>query len=107
MYLPSFNVPSKIWNAPAIITTVNVIAIPVSGYFATMLVKTAVMITVMGPVGSEINVEEPPNNEAKSPTIIAPQRPASAPAPDATPNTSARGSDIMAVVTPPKRSLLN
>ena len=35
-------------------TTVKVIAIPDSGYFAIMLVNTAVMITVIGPVGSEI-----------------------------------------------------
>ena len=79
---------------------------PVSGYFAIILVNTAVMITVIGPVGSDINVLEPPNNEANKPTIIAPQRPASAPAPDATPNANAKGREIIAVVTPPNTSPL-
>lgn len=69
-----------------------------------MAVKIAVMITVIGPVGSEIRVEEPPNKAAKKPTKMAPHRPASAPAPEATPNANANGSEMMAVVTPPNRS---
>ena len=91
---------------PAIITIVNEIAIPVSGYLAIMLVNTAVIITVIGPVGSEIRLDEPPNKAAKNPTIIAPQSPASAPAPDATPKASANGKEMIAVVTPPNRSPL-
>ncbi len=63
----------------------KVIAIPRSGYLAIIAVNTAVMMTVIGPVGSEIRLEEPPNREANSPTMIAPHSPASAPAPDATP----------------------
>ena len=37
---------------------------------------------------------------------MAPHRPASAPAPDATPKAKASGKEIMAVVTPPKISPL-
>jgi hypothetical protein len=58
----------------------------------------------MGPVGSEIRDVEPPNKAANKPTKIAPQSPASAPAPEATPKASAQGNEIMAVVTPPKIS---
>ena len=71
-----------------------------------MLVSTAVIITVIGPVGSEIREVEPPNKAAKRPTKIAPQSPASAPAPEATPKASAKGKDIIAVVTPPNISPL-
>ena len=81
-------------------------AMPVSGYLATILVITAVMITVIGPVGSEIKLLEPPNNAAYRPTMIAPHKPASAPAPEATPNANAKGSEMMAVVTPPNISPL-
>jgi hypothetical protein len=77
---------------------------PVSGYFAIIVVNTAVMITVIGPVGSEIRLDDPPNKAAKKPTIIAPQSPASAPAPDATPKARAKGKEMIAVVTPPNRS---
>jgi hypothetical protein len=38
--------------------------------------------------------------------MMAPQRPASAPAPDATPNANAKGNEMMAVVTPPNMSPL-
>ena len=65
---------------------------------------TAVITTVIGPVGSEINVGVPPNRAAKRPTNTAPQRPAVAPAPLATPKARAIGKAITAAVTPPKRS---
>ena len=67
---------------------------------------TAVMTTVIGPVGSDISAGDPPNKAANRPTRIAPYKPASAPAPDATPNASAMGSAMIAAVTPPKRSPL-
>ena len=63
-------------------------------------------MTVIGPVGSDIKEVEPPNKAAKKPTIMAPQRPASAPAPEATPKARAKGKEIIAVVTPPKISPL-
>ena len=53
-------------------TTVNAIAIPFSGFTAMRLAITAVMTTVIGPVGSEIRVGVPPNSEANRPTSTAP-----------------------------------
>lgn len=57
---------------PASITTVNAMAMPWSGLAARRLAMTAVMMTVMGSVGSEMRVGEPPNSAAKSPTSTAP-----------------------------------
>ena len=91
-------------NKPAIITTVNAMATPPSGLLAIMLVRTAVMITVIGPVGSEIRLVEPPKIAANKPTKMAPQSPASAPAPDATPKANAKGNETIAVVAPPNKS---
>ena len=65
---------------------------------------TAVITTVIGPVGSEISVGVPPNRAAKRPTSTAPQRPAVAPAPLATPKARAIGRAITAAVRPPNRS---
>ena len=104
MYLPSFNTPNNIWNKPASMTTVNAIAMPFSGLAAIKEVTTAVMTTVIGPVGSEIRVEVPPNNEANKPIIMAPYKPASAPTPEATPKVSAKGRDTIAAVKPPSMS---
>jgi hypothetical protein len=67
-------------------------------------VTTAVITTVIGPVGSDISVGVPPNREANNPIITAPYNPAVGPAPEATPKANARGSEIMAAVTPPKIS---
>ena len=85
-------------------TTVNAIAIPLSGFAAIKEVTTAVITTVIGPVGSEISVAVPPNNEANRPIIMAPYKPASAPAPEATPNVSAKGRETIAAVNPPSMS---
>ena len=85
-------------------TTVKAIAIPFTGSEAISFAITAVKTTVIGPVGSEIRVGEPPNNAANKPTKIAPYKPASAPAPEATPKANAIGSAITAAVTPPKTS---
>jgi len=71
-----------------------------------MLVSTVVIIRVIGPVGSDINVRVPPNRAAQKPTSTAPYSPASAPRPEATPKASAIGSDTIAVVRPPNRSPL-
>ena len=65
---------------------------------------TDVMITVIGPVGSEINRVVPPNSAANRPTITAPYSPACGPSPEATPKVSANGNETTAVVTPPARS---
>ena len=64
------------------------------------------MTTVIGPVGSEISVDVPPNNDANKPIIIAPYRPASAPAPEATPKVKASGNETIAAVKPPNASPL-
>ena len=53
-------------------TTVNAIAKPLSGFFAIKLATMVVITTVIGPVGSEINVGVPPNKAAKKPTQTAP-----------------------------------
>ncbi len=71
---------------------------------AVRLAITAVITTVIGPVGSEIRVGVPPKRAAKKPTKIAPHKPAEAPAPEATPNVSAIGKAITAAVIPPKIS---
>ncbi len=93
-----------IWKTPAMTTTVKAMAIPFSGFDAINSAITAVNTTVMGPVGSDINVGEPPKSEANKPTNIAPYKPASAPAPDATPKANAIGNAMTAAVTPPKIS---
>ncbi len=64
----------------------------------------AVITTVIGPVGSEIRVGVPPNRAAKKPTQTAPYRPATGPAPEATPKARANGNETIAAVTPPKMS---
>ena len=87
-------------------TTVNAIANPCSGLAAVSPAMTAVITTVIGPVGSEIKVGVPPNNAAKKPTKIAPHSPAEAPAPEATPKVRAIGRAITAAVIPPKISPL-
>ena len=46
---------------PAITTTVKAIAIPLTGSEAISFAMTAVKTTVIGPVGSEINVGEIPS----------------------------------------------
>jgi hypothetical protein len=69
-----------------------------------MAVTTAAIITVMGPVGSDIRVGVPPNSAAKNPIIMAPYKPASGPAPEAKPNARAKGKDTIAAVKPPKIS---
>ena len=56
----------------AIMTTVNAMAMPCSGLAAIRLAMTAVMITVIGPVGSEIRVGVLPNRAANRPTSTAP-----------------------------------
>jgi hypothetical protein len=85
---------------------VKAIAMPFSGSAAVRLAITAVITTVIGPVGSEIRLGVPPKRAAKRPTSTAPQSPAAAPAPEATPKASAIGSETTAAVTPPKRSPL-
>ena len=62
------------------------------------------MITVIGPVGSDIKVGVPPNTAAKKPIIIAPYKPASGPTPDATPKVKAKGNETIAAVNPPNTS---
>src|SRR5210317_692679 len=104
MYLPKRMKPKAIWNIPASMTTVNAIARPFSGFAAISELTTAVITTVIGPVGSDIRVEVPPNNAANRPIRIAPYSPASAPAPEATPKVRAKGNETTAAVTPPKRS---
>jgi len=69
-----------------------------------MEAMTAVIITVMGPVGSEISRLQLPKIAANKPTKTAPIKPDFAPAPEATPNAKAKGREIIAVVTPPARS---
>ena len=91
---------------PASITTVKAMARPFSGLRAVRLAITAVITTVIGPVGSEIRLGVPPNRAANRPTSTAPQRPAAAPAPEATPKARARGRATIAAVTPPNRSPL-
>ena len=85
-------------------TTVKAMAKPLSGLLAIRVVTTAAIITVIGPVGSEIRVGVPPNRAANKPIIIAPYRPASGPTPEATPKVSAKGRETIAAVTPPKIS---
>ena len=65
---------------------------------------TAVNTTVIGPVGSDISVGVPPKSDATRPMITAPQSPAAAPAPEATPKARAIGNATTAAVTPPKTS---
>ena len=79
-------------------------AVARSGIWLVKLRITAVNTTVIGPVGSEISVDVPPNSAATKPIITAPQRPAAAPAPEATPKASAIGSATTAAVSPPKAS---
>ena len=67
---------------------------------------TAVIITVIGPVGSEIRLGVPPNKAAKNPTKMAPHNPAEAPAPEAIPSAKAKGKATTAAVRPPKTSPL-
>ena len=62
--------------------------------------------TVIGPVGPEICDGVPPNSAAKKPTIIAPYKPAIAPAPDDTPKAKAKGKATTAAVIPPNKSPL-
>ena len=87
-------------------TTVKAMASPFSGLSAVNLVITAVITTVMGPVGSEMRVGVPPNKAAKKPIKTAPHKPAAGPAPEATPKAKAIGRAITAAVTPPKTSPL-
>ncbi len=87
-------------------TTVNAMANPFSGLVAIIDVRTAVMTTVIGPVGSEMSVGVPPNIAANKPTRIAPYSPATGPAPEATPKASAIGKETTAAVKPPKISPL-
>ncbi|GAB4340205.1 MAG: hypothetical protein Fur0042_00720 [Cyanophyceae cyanobacterium] len=65
---------------------------------------TAVTMTVMGPVGSEMRLGVPPNKAAKKPTRMAPQSPAEAPAPEAMPKARAMGKATTAAVRPPSTS---
>ena len=46
--------------------------VSLSGAVAVKFAITAVMTTVIGPVGSEINVGVPPKSAAKKPTNTAP-----------------------------------
>ena len=60
--------------------------------------------TTMAPVGPDTCTFEPPNTAAITPAMIAVTRPLSAPAPELTPNASARGRATMPTVTPAMRS---
>ena len=88
---------------PAPSTTAKAMARPFSGCAAISWVTTAVMTTVIGPVGSEISVRVPPKR-AEEPDHDRPIETGLAPAPDATPKARAKGSEMTAVVNPPKRS---
>ena len=73
---------------------------------AIMVVSTAVITTVIGPVGPLIWVWVPPKAAANIPSAMAPYRPATAPRPDCTPKASARGRATIPAVRPPNRSPL-
>ena len=60
--------------------------------------------TTIAPVGPDTWMFEPPNTAATSPATIAVMSPASAPAPELTPNASASGSATMPTVRPAMRS---
>ncbi|CDM96528.1 protein of unknown function [Limnospira indica PCC 8005] len=87
-------------------TTVKAMAKPFSGFLAINSAMTAVIMTVMGPVGSEIRLGVPPNKEAKNPINIAPHKPAEAPAPEAIPKARDIGKATTAAVKPPNMSPL-
>ncbi len=64
---------------------------------------TAVTIAT-GPVGPEINGKLHPRTPAINDSIIAPQIPAPAPKPDATPNAKACGNAIILAIIAPNKS---
>ena len=71
------------------------------------LAITGSRTTVIAPVGPETCKWLPPKMAATSPATIAVTRPAAAPAPDATPKPSAKGSATTPTVIPAIRSLLH
>ena len=104
MYLPRCMMPNRIWKIPPSIITVKARAIPLLPSPPANSVNTVAITTVIGPVGPEICEGVPPNRAAKKPTIIAPYKPAVAPAPEAIPKARARGRATTDAVTPPNTS---
>ena len=94
---PSRATPARTTRTPAMSVTTATAPTPC---FATIGART----TTMAPVGPDTWTCEPPNTAATSPATIAVTSPASAPAPDAMPKPSARGSATMPTVSPASRS---
>ena len=94
---PSLAAPAMSTMMPASTLTTATAPMPCA---ATMGART----TTIAPVGPETCTLDPPNTAAMTPATIAVMSPAAAPAPEAMPNPSARGSATIPTVSPASRS---